>query len=271
MTIVNSIMTTIFDALLRPFAGLSAWYGIAVVSLLTGVIMLLIFRCTSNQRAIRRAKDRIRAHLLELRLYRDDMGVLLRAQKDILVNDLIYLGHALVPLVVMVVPVVLVLVQLNARYGYQPVRPGESVIIAAKLQPGARLDAAAKLVVPKGLRVETPPLRIPALNEVDWRVRGERPGRYEVQVLVGDQNGEKAVTVSRGWARLTRVVGRGFWHDLYDPGELPSMGPQFESIAVGYQPASLPLGRWHVHWLVAFFILSIAFGFALKGVLRVEV
>lgn len=274
MTVVNAIMTAIFDALLRPFSGVSPWYGIAVVSLLTSVVMLFVFRYTSNQRAIRQAKDRIRAHLLEVRLYRDDVGVLLRAQKDILLNNLRYLGHSLVPLAAMIVPVVLILVQLNAHYGYRPLQPGESVILAATFRPGADLDAESpRLVVPDGLRVETPALHIPALAEVDWRIGAERPDRYTVRIAVGGQQFEKEVVVSRSGTRVSpRRVGSGLLDAMTNPGEKPlPPGSPLRVIAVQHEPAALPLLRWNVHWLVAFFVLSIGFGFALKGVFRVEV
>jgi len=267
-------MTAIFDILLSPFSSLSPWYGIAAVSLVTGVVMLLIFRGTSNQRAIRRAKDRIRAHLLEVRLYRDDVRVLLRAQKDILLNNLAYLGNSLVPLVVMIIPVVLILVQLNAHYGYQPLRPGESAIVAAKFARPGDLDACRLgLEVPPGLRVETPPLRIPAQSEVDWRIGAERPGRYTVRIIVGEGSVEKEVVVGDTHTRVSpERVGSGWWAVLMNPGEKPLPDTSAVcSITVGYQPASLPLLRWNIHWLVAFFVLSIAFGFALKGLFRVEV
>ena len=54
------------------------------VSLLTALLMLFVFQLTSNQAGIRRAKDRIKAHLLELRLFKDNMRVTLWAQGGIL-------------------------------------------------------------------------------------------------------------------------------------------------------------------------------------------
>jgi uncharacterized membrane protein (DUF106 family) len=274
MTIINAIMTAIFDVVLRPFAALSPWYGIAVISLLTGVVMLVIYRYTSNQRAIRRAKDRIRAHLLEVRLYRDDVGVLLRAQKDILLTNLVYLGHSLRPLVVMIIPVVLILIQLNVNYGYRPLRPGDSAIITAKFSPAVDVGAAMpRLIGPAGLKVETPPLRIPSLREVDWRIKAKQAGRYAVRVAVGDREIAKQVIVATGHARVSpQRVGSGWWTVLMNPGEKPlPAGSGIQWIAVQYQAASLPFFGWNLHWLVAFFILSIAFGFALKGPLRIEV
>ena len=273
MTTINAIMTAVFDLLLRPFSGVSPWYGIAVVSLLTGVVMLVIFRYTSNQRAIRRAKDRIRAHLLEVRLYRDDMWVLLRAQKDILLNNLIYLGNSLVPLVVMIIPVVLMLVQLNVHYGYRPLRPGDSAIISAKFAPTVDLNAAPRLIAPAGLTVQTPALRIPSLREADWRIGAQWPGRYAVEIVAGDARAEKEIVVAN---RPTRVsperVGSGLYAIMMNPGEKPlPESSAIRSISVDYKPAPLPFFRWNLHWLVAYFILSLAFGFALKGVFRVEV
>jgi len=273
MIAINSIMTSIFDALLRPFAALSPWSGIAVVALLTGVVMLVVYRYTSNQRAIRRAKDRIRAHLLEVRLYRDDMRVLLRAQKDILLANLVYLAHSLRPLAVMIIPVVLILIQLNAHYGYRPLRPGDAAILAAQFAPGDVTAAAPRLIVPRGLTVEALPLHIPSLREVDWRIRAQSRGRYVVSVVTGGQRLNKQVVVSDRRARVSPArVGSGLWAIAMNPGERPlPQGSAIRSIAVQYEPAPLPFFRWNLHWLVGFFILSIAFGLALKGVFRVEV
>lgn len=274
MTIINAIMTAIFDALLRPFAAFSPWCGIAFISVLTGVVMLAVYRYASNQRAIRRAKDRVRAHLLELRLYRDDVRVLLRAQRDILLANLAYLGQSLRPLAVMIIPLALTLVQLNAHYGYRPLRPGESAIIAVRLAATADPNAdAPHLIAPRGLTVETPPLRITSLREVDWRIGARRPGRYVLTLVLGDQRFGKQVVVANTPARVSPDrVASGLWAVAMNPGEKPlPHACAVRSIAVQYQPAPLPFFRWHLHWLVAFLILSIALGLALKGLFRVDV
>ena len=66
MNIVNYIFHLIF----MPFQGLNSAVGLFVVSVLTGIVMLIIFRYTSNQKGIEQVKNRIKAYFLEMKLYR---------------------------------------------------------------------------------------------------------------------------------------------------------------------------------------------------------
>ena len=59
-------------------------YGLIVVSFLTGLAAVLVFAYVSNQESLRRIKNRIQAHLLELRLFPDQLGVVLKAYGRVL-------------------------------------------------------------------------------------------------------------------------------------------------------------------------------------------
>ena len=65
MAALNTGITRFFDLLFAPSA-LSPWLGMVVISLLTGFVLLFVFRYTSNQQGIRAAKDRIIAPALSL-------------------------------------------------------------------------------------------------------------------------------------------------------------------------------------------------------------
>ena len=59
---------------------------------------------------------------------------------------------------------------------------------------------------------------------------------------------------------------------VLNPGEAPLPSASVvRSVEVKYPPASMSLFGWHIHWLIVYFILSIAFGFAFKGVFKVEI
>jgi hypothetical protein len=239
--------------------------------LVTGGLLLLIFRYTSNQRAIRATKDRIIAHLLEVVLYRDQMRVVVRAQARLLADNLRYLGYALVPLAFMAVPVGLLLMQLDLRYGHRPLRVGEKAIISVKLAPNSDL-ARVELSAPRGIEVETESLRMPAVSEVDWRIRAAEAGRHEVRVSVGGESVSKQIIVGRTWARVSPArVGRGVWRQFLHPGEPPvPASAAVERIAVSYPPAELTLLGRPVHWVWPWLVISMAFGYALKGPLKVN-
>ncbi len=53
---------------------MNPWAAKVFISLLTGLFMLLVFKLTSNQAGLQRTKDRIKAHLLEFRLFKDSIG-----------------------------------------------------------------------------------------------------------------------------------------------------------------------------------------------------
>lgn len=134
MWFINSILGHLFSVLFFPFRHLNPWFGMVFVSLLTGLLMLVIFRLTSNQEGIKRVKDKIKAHLLELRLFKDNLNISLKAQGQILRHNFRYIGYSLKPMLVMMIPLILILVQLNFWFGYKPLRPGESAILKVKLE-----------------------------------------------------------------------------------------------------------------------------------------
>ena len=61
MGVLNVILEAVFDVLFAPFRSLGPWPGMIFISLATGILMLLIFKKTSNQEGIKRAKNQIKA------------------------------------------------------------------------------------------------------------------------------------------------------------------------------------------------------------------
>jgi len=272
---INSILGKLFDVLLLPFRSLNPWAGMAFISLLTGLLMLLIYRLTSNQSGIRRVKDKIKAHLLELRLFKENMGVTMRAQGQILRANLRYLALNLKPLLVMIVPLVLILSQLNLWFGSDPLSVGRPAILKVRLQPDVNvLGTEFSLDAPPEIAVETPPLRIEESREVDWRFQPRAAGRFNLTIRAGDKNYLKTVIVDgRHLEKVSSIkVKRNFLDELLYPGEkaLPSDG-RIKAIEVVHPVKRLPLLGLKLHWLVAYLGLSIVFGFALKKPFRVEI
>ncbi|MBE9566652.1 MAG: hypothetical protein IMF16_07875 [Proteobacteria bacterium] len=272
MSALNAGITRVFDLVFLP-SGVSPWLGMIIVSMVTGLVLLLVFRYTSNQQGIRAAKDRIMAHLLEVLLYRDELPVVLRAQVYLLGANLRYLGYALVPLLFMIVPVGLLLVQTDLRYGYRPLQVGESAIVAAQIRSEGGALEGVSISAPPGLEVETAALRMPDVGEVNWRVRAVSPGTHELRIRVGGEEFVKQVVVGEGATRVAvQRVGGPAWRQFLYPGEspLPGGGP-VEEIHVFYPSASLRFFGWRLHWVWPWLIVSMVFGYALKGPLRVQV
>jgi uncharacterized membrane protein (DUF106 family) len=277
MATFNAAIGGAFGLAVLPFRAMNPWLAMIVVSVLTGLLMLAVFRWTSNQEGIRRTKEAIKAHLLELRLYQDSMAQQMRSQGRILRANGRYILLALRPMLVMIVPVLLLLIQLNLWFGSRPLAAGETAILKVKLAAGrSPLATDISLEAPPGVTVETPPLRIEEEREIDWRLRAAvpAPATYDLVLKLGPDSFTKSLRV--GGSRLDPISnvrpGASLLDQIFNPGEkpLPRTLP-IESVEVDHPERRLPFLCLRLHWLVAYFALSIVFGFALKGVFKVEI
>jgi hypothetical protein len=269
---LNASLTWLFDVILWPFRSLGPWWSVTIVSLLTGILMLWLFGKVSNQDAIRVVRDKIRGNLIGIRLFGDDIGLLFRLQGRIFRQTLTYLKYAAIPFLVMLIPVILILIQLDLRFAYRPLHEGETTVVSVRVNDPALIDDGVSLEVPEGLEIETPGVRIPSLGEVAWRVRAKSAGQHRLTIRAGGESVEKDLVVSDRWDNVSRMRSSGALESIIHPGErpLPSSGP-VTSIAVDYPEDSLPFFRWDIYWMIPFFILSIAFGFAFRRPLGIEI
>ena len=206
---INGVLNAVFDTLLWPFQGLPALWQVLVLAIPTTMVALLAFRYTSNQDGIRAVKNRIKANLLELRLYKDDFRVTMAAQGRILRNSLTYMRYGLVPMAVMILPFVLILIQVESRYAFRCLHAGESTILSIIVESETPVSALpVELVLPPGLSRETPALRIDSTAEIFWRLRADGPGDYPVTIRLGNEGVNKRVVVAEEGQKISPFIFR---------------------------------------------------------------
>jgi len=267
VSVLNGLLRPLFDFLLLPFRSLPPIVGLLVVSLVAATFMLLVFKRTSNQAKLEAVKRQIHACLFEIRLFSDDLPAILRAQQEILRHNLKYLALSAVPMLWMLVPLLFVIAQLQFHYGYRGLKPGEDFIVKARLKEDPQARPVASLEAPSGLEVATPAVWIPSERELAWRLRAQAWGDYELKLRLGGQEYSKTAQVSEQVRRRSpERLAPGFWNELLYPAEppLPKESP-VASIALAYPEDALSILGWPVNWLVAFFVLSVVFAFALRG------
>jgi uncharacterized membrane protein (DUF106 family) len=279
---MNVALTDTFEVIFALLGALHPTWILVVLSLLTALLMLVIFRFSSNQKGLRAAKGRVMGQLLAIRLFPDDPWVTLRALGGALRDNVIYLRYNLTPLLVMIVPMILILIQLDLRYGRVPLRPGEAATVGVVMAPEA-LSSLPRVNVrpPEGLEIETPPLTISTLNEIDWRIRARKEGVYTLDFETGGKTFSKEVVVAEGDSHgeddpllciSSQRTGEGFIDAALYPAEarLPAdLG--VAHVFVDYGPRSFRILGFRMHWIVAYFVLSLGFAFLLRKPMGVEV
>jgi len=275
MFTLQSTIIRWLDWLFGPFKRIDPIWALLAVSLVTTFIFLEVFRRATHSTKLQEAKNGMQARLLEVRLFKDSPSIVLAALVGMLACNLRYLKHSLKPTLVMLPPLVVLMIHLDAWFGYAPLRPGQAALVRVKLLGSAQqaLDEVS-LEAAAGLAIETPSLRIPQEKEISWVVRPSRTGRYRLSVRGAGNTAQKTIVVSDGgWDRVApRVVTAGFWNQWTHPGEasLPQDGP-IEWVEVSYPGRSLALLGWETHWLVLFFVFACVLGFVGSKLLRVTV
>jgi len=266
-----SVINSAFDSLFEPLADRSPLLSLSVFSLATALLILLAYRFTSNQPAIRRVKNHLQAHLLEVRLFQDQLGVVWRAYGRLLRATLVYLGWSLVPLIVVALPITLLIAQLDLRFGLRPLQPGESTLLVVHVDDPGTVESVA-IDFPEGVVGTAPLVRIPAERRVVARIESRAAGRSEIAVLAGEGQALKEIVTGGGLQRLSRARLRGGWLErLLEPGEeeLPRTGV-ISSITLQYPERLLALGSLELNWLVLYFLLTLVAALALKPLVGAE-
>ena len=272
---LQSVIIHCLDWLFGPLKRVDPFWALLAVSLATTFIFLEVFRWTTNTTKLQQAKNNMQARLLEVRLFKDSPSIVLAALAGMLACNLRYLKHSLKPTLLMLPPLVVLMVHLDAWFGHTPLRRGQAALVRIKILESARqafddisLEATA------GLAIETPSLRVPQESEISWVVRPSQTGRYLLSLRGAGSVVQKTIVVANGgWERVApRLVTAGFWNQWAHPGEasLPQ-GGLVEWVEVNYPDRSFGLFGWETHWLVLFFVFTCVLGFVGSKLLRVTV
>jgi hypothetical protein len=271
----NAAVTFLFGLLYAPLKWLGPFWSMVAISWLAGILLIWIFGKVSNQEAIQRTRDRLSSELIGLRLFKDDLRVFFGIQGQVLLWTLKYLRHSLVPMLILMVPTVLILIQLNYHYGVRPLRVGEQALVKVKLRDSSLIARGTDvtLTAPDNIKVEAGGVRIEGLKEVCWRVRGISPGRFDLTISDGHGNVTKQGAVGGRLEGVSSLrTGEHWLTNLLYPGEPPLPRESvIESVEILYPSLDILVLGKHVNWLILFLVLSLGFGYAFKGMLGVQV
>lgn len=270
---LNTIANVLGHYALAPLAASPGWLSATITSVVSGLLLLVVFKYTSNQRAIKRVKDNIKANLLALKLFKDSALVALRAQGSILFGAFQLLILSLVPMLVMMVPVLLILGQLALWYQARPLRAGEEAIVTVKLTQDNSSDQSYIELEPlPSVQTTIGPVHVWSKREVCWIIRARQSGYHRLVFHVGQQTGEKELAVGDGFMRVSKLRPAWRWFDaLVNPWEKPfDANSPIQSIEIDY-PSRSSWTSGTDSWVIYWCILSMVAGFCLRRPLNVNI
>ncbi len=244
---------------------------VVLVSVVVGLVMVVLFGYTSDQKAIKIAKDQLKAHLLAVRLFRDQLPVVAGSYAKILRGTGRYLRLAFMPLLYVIIPITVLIVQMDRSLGSTAIQPGHPFLLTVRAENMEAMNAVS-VELPAEIEMTAPAVHIDADNEVVWRLLARKPGDYEIKLVSGAESAVKAVRVSSELARVSPVRLRGqFLERMLSSGEPALPQGAIESISVSYPERNIDIAGYEMNWIWLFFILSMVAGFAFKELLGIQI
>jgi hypothetical protein len=238
--------------------GMTALLSLVPLSILVGVAALLVFRRFSDQAAIRRSKSLVFAHLLEFRLFMDEPGLILRAQRDLIVANGRLLKYLMRPVLILVVPMALLLAEMDAFYSRAPLPLRQAAIVTVQMKDAAM--PVPLLMAPADITIETPAVRIVNERQISWRIRPTEPSSGVLRLVSAGNALTKTISAGRGIRYISQTRFGSFANFLLHPTEWPFSHAAIEWVEVRY-PSAVIL---RVHWLVWFFGISMLSALVLR-------
>lgn len=287
MNLVNRVMNGVFDVIMTPFELLGVELALILVSGIVGILCLILFKFISWQKGIKAAKDKLKGHIIAIRLYQDDLAIVGGSVAKILLRNFQYLGLNFGPILPLLIPFALVLAQLVVRYGYDPLpvetqqtademMSGEGTLVTISMGEGqAQRVSGIDVEFPEGIEAISPMVRVPSTGKAFVEVAAFAPVIGEIQVMLdGQVVGTKEITAGD---RTRRMQGRrtsSFWWSWLLPAESTfASGDAIADVEFVYPSSDLrfglPGGEGGI--LVIFFIASIVFGIAVLKPLNIQI
>jgi hypothetical protein len=275
-TIIDYIQAAsgyVVDLLLWPFTELLPIWGLIAVSVISGIVLLICYGKISQQAKLKAVKRKIYAALLETILYRHDLRTCLRAQGAMLMGGVTYFLLAVPPILILALPCILLLSQLNMHFGFRPLVPGEHAIVEVAVADAEALNTV-QLTGSAGVDV-TEPLRVSSEKRAFWRVTIKETGDQTVALKMGDgaEALERPLAV-RGVTPPLASVQSATWYErlLYPNVErLKGLPESLQLVGIRYPEPRYSIFGFRLHWVIVFLVISIVSGLIGAKVLRIEV
>lgn len=257
-------LRNIIEAMLSIVDMMPDLLGLTIVSLVSGVVMLVVFGLVTPPHWLKRSRELAIAAMYEVRIYLDSPRRVLAAQARLIFWSFAYTAAMLPAFIVLTVPFGLLLLHMEQRWGIDELPTDEPVLVSVHLTD----DVAVEPQESPNVTITSPVLQDHAEKTAYVRVELDEPKNSTLKLKVGDDVVEKRLDADPDSEVYspTRADGAALFVVLTD--EPPLDNPHVASIKVVHPAADqdwVPFGMpWWAYWLIVATIGAVALSKPMK-------
>ena len=270
---LNSIFVNIFNFILIPVSNFSDEVKILYISILSGIVFLLIYGKVSNQKGIKETKRKIMAKVIEVALFRHSIKVCLNAQGALFKQGFKYLSFALIPLLILMVPCILIMAQINFHFQNRGLLEKEDAIIELSLDDP---DDLTEYELKASSGTLSPALRVDDELKIIWKYKNNNgtnlKDNVNLELTLDDLSLNIPLSID-GKKPSLLTYSRDFFEGLLFPSKFKVSKDfkEIKSISIKYPNANQTYLGVTINWLWVFLIVSILSGLIASKVFKIEI
>ena len=256
----NSVVGLLLRWFYAGLAFLPPSAPLVLLSIFGGAGMLWVFKRTSHPARIRKVKRELQAHLLEMRLFREEPGLVWQAQKALLRSNARYLALVLRPAMWVALPLTLLFFHLQAFQGRVPLPLDRDSIVTMGMKiPIDANTAAPVMTAPAGIDASTPPVRVLGEKQITWRVRPTASVSGSLRFKIGAETLEKHIETGPSARFIPGLRPSSILDSIWHPDERRIQSSTVNWIDVRYPQTNLAIFGIQLHWTIWFTIIGTVF------------
>ena len=257
--------------ILYPFSFVNDFWGIFFLSAVSSLVVLVIYKYLSAPEKIKDAKDKIKANILAIRLYRDFWKVILASFGKSVLYTLKYFSLNLLPLVVVLPILAPIFSQMDVRYGMRPFEADEVAVVKAYFNVDVEtLDI--KLAQSDFVKPLMKPVFIKAKKEVDWKLAVRSDKAFDLAIEVGDKTYKKVLAAGKYTGAISnkKYSHSNFNHFIYPAEPLFVTGNELEAVYIAHPGKTVNFLGTRIHWLWHYLLWTLVIVLGLRKKFGVE-
>lgn len=245
------VLDSILDPVLGWVLALPLWLGILILAAILTMITNLVYKYTTDQKEMKRLKEKIKSTQEEMKKHRQDPKKLQKIQKEAMETNMSYTMKSLKPMLYTFLPLILIFGWMNANLAYELVQPGEMVPVHVQMQMPSELTLTGDVLIDGEATKQT------IESQANWKISADSLGEHPFTIT--DQDGN-------AMQHFLLVGDRP--QEFTKAGEAP-----FEQLELSYQK-NKPFGGFSLFgyqpgWLFTYILFSIVLSISTRKLMKI--
>lgn len=256
---INHLFTKLFDSLLSPFKNVNDFWPVLILSVILSFIILFLLKYISFPKKIVEAKEKIKANIFAIRIYKDFWKVILLSFLKSLFYTLKYFLFNLAPFLIIIPLLTPVFTQMESRYGTRPFNPGDTVVFKSDFKRSIK-NAEIVLAENTHFKRQMNPVfmdyydkdKKKRVHQINWKIKIDKEGLTTIDVNAFGEKYSKRLVIGDYKLSLSDVKYdvSGWGHFLYPSETLFGESAAIKSLSINYPGKLIDFLGIRMHWLI---------------------